>query len=79
MAGVIPTLEVKINKTFLVDEIEDFSKEIIELGAQYRLKMLENWGYRLFEDAQSFDLQKITKTLEYFPGLIKGITHLVRG
>jgi signal transduction histidine kinase/CheY-like chemotaxis protein len=66
----------KINKTFLVDEIEDFSKEIMELGAQYRLKMLESWGHHLFEDARSFDLQKITKTLEYFPGLIKEITAL---
>ncbi|NIM12982.1 MAG: response regulator [Candidatus Aminicenantes bacterium] len=72
----IPRWE-KISKTFVLDEIEDFSREIKELGNQYGLNMLENWGDRLSKDVRSFDMQKIPKTLEHFPGLIKEIKTLV--
>ena len=66
----------KISKTFLVEEIEDFSREIMELGNQYRLKILEEWGQHLLEDTRNYDLQKITRTLKYYPALIKGIMTL---
>jgi signal transduction histidine kinase/ligand-binding sensor domain-containing protein/CheY-like chemotaxis protein len=66
----------KISKTFKMDEIEDFSREIKELGNQYGLNMLENWGECLSKDVRCFNMQKITKTLEHFPELIKEIKTL---
>jgi CheY-like chemotaxis protein len=72
----IPRWE-KISKTFMLDEIEDFSRDIKELGNQYGLNKLENWGERLSKDVRSFDMQKITKTLGHFPQLIKEIKTLV--
>jgi signal transduction histidine kinase/CheY-like chemotaxis protein len=65
-----------ISKTFMLDEIENFSKEIRELGIQNGLKILENWGNRLFNDVRKYDMQKVTNTLAYFPGLIKEISAL---
>ena len=64
------------SKTFLLDEIEDFSIKIQELGIQYGLKMLEEWGSRLLKLVQSYDMQKVTQTLAYFPGLIAEIAEL---
>jgi ligand-binding sensor domain-containing protein/CheY-like chemotaxis protein len=74
----IPRWE-KISKTFLLDDIESFSTEIKELGIQYRLKILENWGDQLFNMVQTFDMQKVTEILEDFPGLIKKISMLSGG
>jgi ligand-binding sensor domain-containing protein/signal transduction histidine kinase len=73
----IPRRE-KISKTFMLDEIEDFSREIKELGNRYGVIMLEKWGERLYKDVRGFDMQKITGTLELFPGLIKEIEALRR-
>lgn len=64
---------VKINKTHIIDEIDSFSKDIQELGTQYRSGRLKNWGELLFNDLQTFDMQKVSKTLDHFPGLIKEI------
>lgn len=64
----------RISKTFLLDEIEDFSKKIRELGNQYGLKILEEWGSHLLKVVQSYDMQKVSQTLAYFPGLITEIS-----
>jgi signal transduction histidine kinase/DNA-binding NarL/FixJ family response regulator len=63
----------KINKTHIIDEIDSFSKEIRQLGEQYHSGSLKNWGELLFNDLQAFDMQKVSKTLDNFPGLIKEI------
>ena len=63
----------KIKTTFIVNEIEDFSKEIIDLGNKYQIDLLKNWGDRLYYEIQSFDMEKLPLTLECFPGLVKEI------
>jgi len=63
----------KISKTHIIDEIDAFSREIRELGAQYHSETLKNWGKLLFNDLQTFDMQKVAKTLDHFPALIKEI------
>jgi CheY-like chemotaxis protein len=63
----------KICKTQILDEIHDFSREIRQLGTQYRLHILRNWGDRLFNDLQAYDMQKLAGTLASFPELIKEI------
>ncbi|MCX6579352.1 MAG: ATP-binding protein [Candidatus Aminicenantes bacterium] len=66
----------RINKTFLLDEIEEFSMKTRELGDRYGLKMLGDWGIRLLKVVQSYDMQKVAETLAYFPELVKEITDL---
>ncbi|HLP45957.1 MAG TPA: response regulator, partial [Candidatus Kapabacteria bacterium] len=67
----------RVSKTFLLDEIEDFSIRTRELGDRYGLKMLEDWGNRLLKVVQSYDMQKVTQTLTYFPTLIAEIKAFV--
>ena len=62
----------KIRKTHIIDEIEAFSKEIRELGAEYHSEVLKNWGSNLFDALQTFDMKKVGKILEDFPGIIRG-------
>jgi hypothetical protein len=69
---LIPRWE-KISKIHIIDEIDSFSKDIRELGVQYRSGRLKNWGELLFDDLQTFDMQKVARTLDHFPGLIKEI------
>jgi signal transduction histidine kinase/DNA-binding response OmpR family regulator len=63
----------KIKTTFIINEIEDFSKEIIELGERYSIDLLKNWGDKLFDEIQSFDMEKLPLTLDDFPALVKEI------
>ncbi|MCP4155383.1 MAG: hypothetical protein GY757_47095, partial [bacterium] len=61
----------KIKKTYILDEIEGFAHDIITLGVQYQVKILENWGKKLFSEIEAFDMQAVPKTLEYFPELLE--------
>lgn len=63
----------RIKTTFIVNDIEDFSKEIIELGNKYSINLLKDWGDKLHGEIQSFDMEKLPHTLEGFPGLVKEI------
>ena len=66
----------RISKTFLLDEIEEFSIKTRELGDRYCLKILGDWGTRLLKAVQSYDMQKVAQTLAYFPGLVREIAAL---
>lgn len=62
-----------IRKTFILDEVETFSKEITELGNRYGLEVISQWGEAIFNDLQAYDMQKLSNTLEYFPGIIEEV------
>ncbi|MCP5052163.1 MAG: response regulator [bacterium] len=63
-------------ETLILDEVEDFSKEMEGLDQIYHSQVLTQWSYRLAKDLQTFDLTKIKETLLSFPGVIKKITAL---
>ncbi len=63
-------------KVFLLDEIEDFATEITKLGNRYHVPMLEDWGTRLYENLQTFDMEVVMQILDSFPGLIDDIDAL---
>lgn len=63
-----------IRKRFILDEIETFSKEISGLGKRYSVEILSHWGETIFNDLQDYDMQKLSKTLDYFPGIIKELS-----
>ncbi|MCP5102235.1 MAG: response regulator, partial [bacterium] len=68
-----------LNKTLILDEIEEFSKEIKELGLVYHAGVLTNWADRLYDDSQTYDPGKMHATLAAFPGIIKEIENLSGG
>ncbi|MCP4353177.1 MAG: response regulator, partial [Desulfobacterales bacterium] len=66
----------KLTKTFIFNEIEDFANQIKEIGASYGLDILTDWGDGLFKQAQSFDVEKLPGTLNYFTELVNKISSL---
>ncbi len=68
----------KIKASFNINEMEAFAKEIKELGVEYQLNSLTNWADKLFKQANSFDIDKLPETLDYFPVLINEITETCR-
>jgi len=65
-------------KTFFLDEIQDFAKDIQNVADQYSIDLLKRWGDELLNAIQSFDMQQVTRVLENFPGLIKEIDLIIK-
>jgi PAS domain S-box-containing protein len=63
----------RISDVFVIDEIESFANEINELGRQYHILLLNQWGQKLLREIQSFDIENATITLEDFPELISQV------
>lgn len=65
-----------ICSTYLLDDIEEFAEEIKNLGNQYRIPPLEEWGKTLFNDARRFDMPRLNRTLSDFPHMINTLKTL---
>jgi len=63
----------KIKKEFIINDIEDFAKEIGELGAQYGTSILSDWGSKLSLQASNFDLENLSGTLNEFENILNKI------
>ncbi len=68
----------KLTRTFIFNEIEDFANQITGLGTSYKLDMLADWGNDLLRQAQSFDVEKLPRTLDYFTELVKEISDVAK-
>jgi ligand-binding sensor domain-containing protein/signal transduction histidine kinase/ActR/RegA family two-component response regulator len=60
-------------KRFIIDDIENFSKEMKTLAEKYEVVTLYQWTDKLFNDIKTFNRAKIEKTLASLPGLIEEI------
>ncbi|MCP4154687.1 MAG: hypothetical protein GY757_43590, partial [bacterium] len=67
----------KANKTFMLDEIEEFAKQMRELGTEYGITILSGWGERLLKEKLHFDMEKVAETMDSFPDLVKEVAALV--
>jgi len=67
----------QVTKRFIIDEIEDFALEVKKLGTQYNLELLTDWGEALFREIERFDMEKLPRTLEDFPRLVRDIKALI--
>jgi len=67
----------RIQKTFIINEIEDFARSLRELGEQYGFVPLENWSAELGRQAERFDMEKLPGTLNSFPRMIDEITRSI--
>ncbi|MCP5053179.1 MAG: hypothetical protein GY940_38800 [bacterium] len=66
----------EIRHTLILDEVDRFALAIKDLGSQYGVKMLTNWGEQLAAEVGSFDMQEFSRTLSDFPLLINRLTVL---
>jgi hypothetical protein len=62
-----------LKKEFIINDIEDFAEEIGGLGRQYGVEILTDWGKKLSVQAGSFDLEKLTLTLNEFEHILNKI------
>lgn len=65
----IPQWET-IRKTYVLDEIEEFTARIIELGRDYDVAEVVRWADILSSAVQDFDMQRVTLCFESFPRLL---------
>jgi len=56
----------KIKKEFVINDIEDFAKELKEFGEFYGLQSIKSWSERLSRQAEIFDLDNLQQTLIHF-------------
>ncbi len=67
----------RIAEAFFVDEIELFAQEIKELGDEYNINLLSNWGGKLNRLAEAFDMEKLPNVLNDYPKLVNKLTDLM--
>ncbi|MCJ7666580.1 MAG: ATP-binding protein, partial [Actinobacteria bacterium] len=68
----------EVTKTSIINDIEDFAKEIKELGRKYKLEILLKWGDEILSQAENFDMDKLRKTLKYYTELIDEVKKLTK-
>jgi len=66
----------RISDVFILDDVETFAVGIINLGNQYRLNILTQWGDKLLKEIRNYDMENSPITLAYFPELLKKINAL---
>ncbi|MCP4130269.1 MAG: response regulator [bacterium] len=62
-----------VKKTMIFSGILDFAAEVMELGEEFRLEPLAEWGKKLREAAQGFDVERVRVRLGSFPGLVAAV------
>lgn len=70
---ITPKLQ-RLQEIFLLDEIEQFSKEIVQLGITYQSEKLKNWGITLHEQSARLDMTRLPATLSRYHEITAQIT-----
>jgi len=60
----------KIKKGFIISDIKDFAEEMQKLGKEYGASELLDWGKKLSTQAENFDLENLTVTLNEFENVL---------
>lgn len=83
LPAILHTLETELTETWnavkstgFFDEIGEFAKRIQALGKEFRIGFLEEYGSELYTQSESFDIEKINKTMEMFPELIERVRRI---
>ncbi len=66
-----------IRQTFVISRILAFSQTMLKLGSAYELQILEEWGEKLQNQAQSFDMEDLPVTLDQYEELVNTIAGIV--
>ncbi len=68
----------RLQDVLIIDDVEAFASGIQKLGQEYGYSPLADWGERLEQQAQMFDMDAIPRTLSTFPEVIENIQTLIR-
>ncbi|MCP4136340.1 MAG: transporter substrate-binding domain-containing protein [bacterium] len=65
-----------VRKGFIMDRIELFAARVEELGKKYQFDIIRDWGSSLREYTKSFNIEKVTATLDIFPELVERVREI---
>jgi signal transduction histidine kinase/CheY-like chemotaxis protein len=63
----------KIKKEFIINDIEDFAKEMQVFGKEYNLNLVTDWGKKLSEQSGNFDIENLQDSLNGFVDILNKI------
>ncbi|MHB1252625.1 MAG: PAS domain-containing hybrid sensor histidine kinase/response regulator [Candidatus Humimicrobiaceae bacterium] len=66
----------KIKNEFIINDIEDFSKEIEKIGKKFKIDLLINWAQKLLNQTAEFDLTGISGSLNDFNKILEKLKNL---
>jgi len=61
----------RIQGQFIIDEIEQFSEKMKQIGEEYGFVALLSWAEELNSQTQQFDMARIPATLKQFPNIVE--------
>ena len=67
----------RLQKVISIDEVEAFATGMKKLGLEYGYAPLSDWGERMKQQVQMFDMDTIPRTLSAFPKVIENIQKLI--
>ncbi|NIA29812.1 MAG: PAS domain S-box protein [Actinobacteria bacterium] len=62
-----------VHNSLIIEDIESFGEKIKHLGTENQVDVLKEYGEKILTEAQKFDIDGLTKTLDFFPQLIENI------
>ena len=62
-----------VSEFMVLEEISEFGDQIYQIGQQNELPGLVEWGKKAREQAQSFEIDKLTRTLAHFPDQLEAL------
>jgi PAS domain S-box-containing protein len=68
----------RISDVFIINDVEDFARDIKKLGKQYHLNLLTLWGKKLLKEIQNYDIENAPVTLAHFPKLMEKLKSLIK-
>ncbi|MBM3707133.1 MAG: response regulator [Actinobacteria bacterium] len=70
LEGEISNKYIRIKKEFILNDIEDFAKEMLDFGKKYNLNIIIDWSSKLGNQAANFDLENLAFTINEFENIL---------
>jgi two-component system sensor histidine kinase EvgS len=66
-----------VTQKFIISDIQDFATGMEELGKKYNMEVIVDWTKDILTQADCFDMEKLPKTLKYFPKIVEKIKKMI--
>ena len=77
MEGNLKDDHIKVTESFIMDDIKDFAARIEKLGKKYNIRPVRQWADKITSQAESFDMENLPASLNYFQELIEKVKKLL--
>lgn len=77
MEGKLKDDQIEVTESFIMDDIRDFAAGVGKLGKEYNIVAVQKWADKIISQAESFDMENLPATLDYFKGLTDEVKKLL--